>query len=190
MVSATPERAAVVTRTSAALGRTILKRWSAPDLKRAREVMPGIAADRWTQLGLDPDAVIEQLQQRADAAADGRVDELLSALTEPLVPRGWLNRLPEPTPVNLALQQELSGLSGVVEESLSGIEEEFTGVFIRIQPPHTHDEFGYLLIADTIAHGRVSNPPHAHWPRDSPQPSHGRPVFTVRCMRSRRSVCS
>lgn len=37
------------------------------------------------------------------------------------------------------------------------------GRTIAITPPHTHDEFGYLLLADTFSHGRVTNPAHPHW---------------------------
>jgi hypothetical protein len=65
--------------------------------------MPGVAASRWAQLGFDPDAVAGQLQRTADMAAGGRIDELIGLLTEPLVPRGWLARLPEPPQVALAL---------------------------------------------------------------------------------------
>jgi hypothetical protein len=98
-------RAEVVSRTAARIAHAVLDRWVAPDPKRMRETVPAWAAGRWAQLGLDPDTILDLLKSAADLAAGGRVDELVALTTDPLVPRGWLARLPEPLKVTIAVDR-------------------------------------------------------------------------------------
>jgi serine/threonine protein kinase len=95
-------RAEVVGRTAAGLARKVLTAWLVPNVKRAREIIPTWAAAQWAQLGLDPDTVLARLQEAAEEATGTRTEDVITLTTEPLVPKGWLARLPDPDRVALA----------------------------------------------------------------------------------------
>lgn len=119
-------RAEVVARTAKKIGRTILKRWASPDIKRMREVIPSTAQARWSQLGLDPDTVLGHMQRAAELAAGGKIDEQISLTIEPLVPRGWLGRLPDCDKLALAVDRLLKLLgppSSPIKRSPTAVEQ-------------------------------------------------------------------
>jgi hypothetical protein len=98
-------RALVVARTARGVTRAVLNHWLEPDPERVRSVIPGWAAARWTRFGLEPDAILGHLQLAAESAVGVRIEEQVTQLTEPLMPRGWLARLPDPDRVAMVLDQ-------------------------------------------------------------------------------------
>jgi len=97
-------RSEVVARTTRKIAKNVLTRWATTDPRRAREVIPALAQDKWTQHKFDPEVILGRLQLAADIAGD-RIEEQILLTADPLAPRGWLARLPEPGPVKVVLDR-------------------------------------------------------------------------------------
>ncbi len=97
-------RAELVARTTRKVAKLVLTRWATTDPKRAREIIPTLAQEQWSKLKFDPEVVQGRLQLAADLAAD-RIEEQIIQIADPLAPRGWLARLPEPGQVKVTIDK-------------------------------------------------------------------------------------
>jgi serine/threonine protein kinase len=147
-------RTEVIARTAAKVTRSILRRWAAPDLKRSREVMPQLAQQKWTQLGLDPDIVLGHFQQAAEFAVGGKIDELIALTTDPLVPRGWLARLPEPAQVAVALDR----LTKLLGPPASSVKRPPTALEQTLAQTATDNGAAFALDIRTLAPALIDDP--------------------------------
>ena len=89
-------RAEVVARAARVVAPVLVNHWVTPDLRQVREVIPSWAVEQWARLGLDPDRLAVRLADAADAATGARVEQVIAGAADPLTPKGWLPRLPEP----------------------------------------------------------------------------------------------
>src|SRR5262249_46158305 len=54
---------------------------------------------------LDADTLLGHLQHAAEHAAGGKIEEQIALATDPIMPRGWLGRFPDPSQVSVALDR-------------------------------------------------------------------------------------
>jgi len=147
-------RAEVVSRTASIVVQNILKSWTSPNVKRAREVIPGWAAAHWTQLGLEPDAILAHFQQVMEQTLGGKVEELISLITEPLVPRGWMGRLPEPDKVSVAVDR----LSKMFGPPASSSKREPTSGEAAVHAAAREAAANFAIELSVVGHSLVEDP--------------------------------
>ena len=98
-------RGAVVAQTGQLIAHALVNHWAAPSPDHIRAVIPERVNAQWFGTGLDPDDLGATLRAAAEEAVGGRIDVALANLTEPLAPRGWLGRLPDPDRVSAGVDQ-------------------------------------------------------------------------------------
>jgi hypothetical protein len=103
----------------------LVNHWVTPDPRQVREVIPNWAVEQWARLGLDPARLSERLATAADAVAGTRVEQVIGSVADPLAPKGWRPRPPEPQRVALALDhfQRLIGQPGGPPRPFTPLEE-------------------------------------------------------------------
>ena len=98
-------RGEVISRTAQLLAHALVHHWVTPNADDGRTRIPDWVQRHWETLGLDSTKLQQEFQQLLDQSLGGRIEEWIPPLIEPLIPKGWLGRLPEPERVSVVVDQ-------------------------------------------------------------------------------------
>lgn len=98
-------RGEVIARTGRLVAHSLVNHWVSPGADHVRSIIPQWVGERWSAIVLDPHRLEQRFRDVIEAAAGCRIEDAVLGLTEPLVPKGWLSRLPDPERVSVAIDQ-------------------------------------------------------------------------------------
>jgi serine/threonine protein kinase len=98
-------RARIVERAARIIAPVLLNHWVAPDAHHVREIVPKWAQERFHALGLGHEVLAAKLLRASDGRNGFPLEDRIRQITEPLVPKGWLARVPESERIAQALDQ-------------------------------------------------------------------------------------
>ncbi len=172
-------RREVVARTARIMAPVLFGNWVAPDPKQLRTVIPQWAEQIWHRLGLGGEQLSKTLRDCADSAAGRRIGEWIGQICEPLSPKGWLAKGPDPEHVSVALAQFAAvlgvprenpsrvktavedAIEAAAEEILSAAREELAGLLPALMDTPdfrfagTEEAVRHLLSGVTVAHESI-----------------------------------
>jgi hypothetical protein len=140
-------RSEVVAAAAVVMTKRLLQRWTEPDVRRFQQEIPRLVAARWQQLGLEPETLTIRLREVADRCCGEPLEKFLARLSEPLQPRGWLSRGPEPTQVALVvdtLTKFFGPPTATARCAPTALEEAFAQTTTGLQQSYAND-FQLLL---------------------------------------------
>jgi hypothetical protein len=135
-------RGEVVGRTARYVTGVVLDHWVTPNFGRSRQAIPAWAAEQFARLGLDPEGLVGRMKRKADDAVGRPVEALLAQTLDPLTPRGWRPKLPDPTRLTLAFA-ELDKLIG-------------TPLLVANPPPNPVEDAARAAAASAGARGQAA----------------------------------
>jgi hypothetical protein len=141
----------VLDRTARVLAGVVVDHWVTPDFGRARGRVPEWVAAKFADLGLAGDALPAALRRAADLATGAPVDAVLVQATDPLVPKGWLARVPEPGHLLMAVDHVARLVGGPGGRGTAAAEEAVRAAAVELA-----DAAGDALTE--ACHGLIDDP--------------------------------